>query len=148
MAPRAAPIDLGPGVTPREHATDAVLRFVQALDQGDEALIRSAFTTDGVVDISGLSVVTGLTYAPQEGIENIVKGVLAFVGPMDSSHHLSNFRVKLDEKQERAEVHCYALAQHFKNGNGHDPSKRGYLMYGNTYWAEVVKEGDGLWKIR
>ncbi|CAK4032211.1 Hypothetical predicted protein [Lecanosticta acicola] len=148
---RQAPIVLGPGMTPREQAADAVLRFVQALDQGDEDLIRSAFTKDGVLDISGLSRASGKSHPPQEGIDNIVNGVLAHVGSMCSSHHLSNFRVKLNETADHAEVHCYALAQHFRQGEGHDPSQRDYVLYGSTYWADVVKEGDGegeMWRMR
>lgn len=149
MTPRTAPVSLGSGLTPREHVSDADLRFVQALDQNSESLLRSALTLDATVDISGLSKATGLDHPPQEGIETIIKGVLAHVGPMDSSHHLSNFRVKLNGRQNEAEVYCYALAQHFRKGEGGEPKNREYLLFGNTYTADVVKDEDeDIWRIR
>lgn len=77
-------IDLGPGLTPREAASDAILRCVQSLDENNEEPLRSAFTNDGVLDLSGLSQATGQEHPPQDGIDNIVKGVFAHVGPMDS----------------------------------------------------------------
>lgn len=68
---------------------------------------------------------------------------------MDSSHHLSNFRVKLNGRQDEAEVYCYALAQHFRKGEGGDPKNRQYLLFGNTYSADIVKsEDEDIWRIR
>lgn len=144
-------MNLGPGLTPREAAADAVHRMVQALDDNDEALMRSAFLPDGVFDLSGLSAATGQSFPPQEGIEAIVNGVLAHLSTLDSGHHLSNFRVKLNDAADQAEVHCYAMAQHFRKGEGHDARKRDYVLYGNAYWADVVKDGtgeDAFWRIR
>lgn len=144
---RRAPINLGPGLTPREAAADAVYRLCQALDFNDKDLLRSAFVEDAVYDMKGISS----EMPEQKGVENIVNGVLAHVGPMATSHNISNLRVKLDEKQDQAEVACYCIAQHFRSGEGHDPSKRDYLLYGTMYWADVVKTGDGedaLWKMR
>ena len=151
MSPRSASIHLGPGLSPREGAIDAIYRFTQALDDADENLLRSAFAVDGVVDLSGLTPCTGKSYDEKKGVESIVNSVLAHVGPMDSAHHLSNIRVKMYTDQMRAELTCYALAQHFKPKEGQDPSKRNYLIMGNSYWADIVRDGDGedaLWKIR
>ena len=151
MSPRPANIHLGPGLSHREGAIDAIYRFVEALDRADADLLRSAFANDGVIDLSGLTPCTGKPYDEKKGVEAIVNSVLAHVGPMDSSHHLSNFRVKMNSDQSQAEVTCYALAQHFKSGEGHDPSKRDYVIMGNTYWADVAKgsdEEDALWRIK
>ena len=151
MPTRPANIQLGPGLSAREGAMDAIYRFVEGLDRADEDLLRSAFASDGAIDLSGLTPCTGKTYGESRGIEAIVNSVFAHVGPMDSEHHLSNFRVKLNSDQREAEVTCYAWAQHFKSGEGQDPTKRDYLVFGNWYWADVVKEGtseDALWRIR
>ena len=148
---RSATIHLGPGLSPREGAIDAIYRFTQALDDADENLLRSAFANDGVVDLSGLTPCTGKAYDEKDGIESIVNSVLAHVGPMDSAHHLSNFRVKIHSDGTEAEVTCYALAQHFKAGEGTHPGERNYLIMGNSYWADVARDGsdeDALWKIR
>ena len=114
---------------------DAIYRFVQALDSSNEGLLRSAFTVDGVLDLSGLnaSMGEGEHRNERKGVESIVDSVLAHVGAMDSGHHLSNFRVKMDENQTVAEVTCYAIAQHFKANEGQDPTKRDYLIMGNSY---------------
>lgn len=67
------------------------------------------------------------------------------------SHHLSNFRVKLNRGLDQAAVTCYALAQHFRAGEGRDPNEKDYLLFASTYWADVIKEGhseEALWKIR
>ena len=151
MFPRAVPLNLGPGLSRRDAAADAINRFVLALDLFDADIMRSAFTTDGVLDKSGIEKVTGQKMGEDSGIDEIINGTLAHVGPMDSSHHLSNFRVKFNDDQTQAEVTCHVLAQHFKHGEGPDPSKRDYLLFANIYFADVVKDGQGddaLWKIR
>lgn len=99
----------------------------------------------------GLSACTGKTYTDQVGIDTIMKGVFAHVGIIDSFHHLGNLRVKLNNEQNQAEVTVYSIAQHFKKGQGSDPSNRNSLLMGNRYWADVIRpEGasDGLWRIR
>ncbi|KAK4497915.1 hypothetical protein PRZ48_010570 [Zasmidium cellare] len=151
MNNRKAPINLGPGQTPREAAADALYRLVHGLDFNDADLIRSAFVEDGVLDISGLSPATGMDHPEQKGVENIVNGVLGHVGPMATSHSITNVRVKLNDKMDRAEVMTYVIAQHFRPGEGHDVSNRDYALFGNSYWADVVKVGEGddaLWKIK
>lgn len=149
--PRAVHENLGPGLSPREAAADAINRFVLALDLNDAELMRSAFTTDGVLDKSGLKKVMGGDPGADNGIAEILNGTLALIGPMDSSHHLSNFRVKLSNDQTEADVTCHVWAQHFRGGDGSNPSKRDYLLFGNIYLADVVKDGQGddaLWKIK
>lgn len=142
---------LGTGLSPREGAIDAIYRFTLALDRADASLLRSAFFTDGAVDLSGLTRSTGKTYGEKKGVETIVNSVLAHVGPIDTAHHLSNFRVRMNGTQTKAEVTCYALAQHFMPGEGQIPSMRDYLIMGNSHWADVGKDSnsdDALWKIR
>lgn len=151
MNSRKAPIDLGPGLTPREAAVDAMYRLVHGLDFNDADLLRSAFVEDAIFDISGLSPATGREHPEQKGIESIVNGVLAHVGPMATSHNISNVRVKLNDTMDQAEVMCYVIAQHFRPGEGYDAFKRDYVLYGNSYWADVVKVrvgDDALWKIK
>ncbi|KAF2173567.1 hypothetical protein M409DRAFT_15847 [Zasmidium cellare ATCC 36951] len=151
MNTRKSPIHLGPGLTPREAAVDAMYRLVHGLDFNDADLVRSAFVEDAILDISGLSPATGRDHPEQKGVDNIVNGVLAHVGPMPTSHNINNVRVKLNDSMDQAEVTSYVIAQHFRPGEGHDPSKRDYVLFGNSYWADVVKVGEGddaLWKMK
>ena len=62
---------LGPGLTPREAAIEAIYRFTQALDDNDNNLLRSSITLDAMVDRSGLSPVIGRDLPPTSGIELI-----------------------------------------------------------------------------
>lgn len=149
--PATLHLNLGPGLSPRDAAADAINRFALSLDLNDASMMRSAFTEDGVLDKSGLKATLGSDPGCDEGVESIVNTTLAHVGPMASSHHLSNFRVKLNQEQTEAEVICHVLAQHYRPGEGLDPSKHDYLCFGNIYYADVVKHGQGedaLWKIK
>ena len=151
MNTRKAPINLGPGLTPREAAVDSMYRLVHGLDFNDADLVRSAFVEDAIFDMSGLSPATGQSHAEQKGVENIINGVLSHVGPMPTSHNLSNVRVKLNDTMDQAEVMTHVIAQHFRPGEGYDATKRDYALFGSTYWADVVKvvEGDNaLWKMK
>jgi len=149
MAPTSTFIHLGPGLTPREAATDALYRFTQALDDNDSSLLRSSVTLDASVDRSGLSPVTGQAFPPAKGIEIIERFVLGTVGPVDTGHHVSNVRVKLNEHKNEAEVTCYVVAEHFKAGEGQSPEKSTSLRVGTRYRADVVEDReDGLWKIK
>ena len=47
---------------------DPILRFLQALDDNDATLFRSAFTQDVELDQSGLSAVTGQPMPTVNGI--------------------------------------------------------------------------------
>ena len=149
MASNSTLIYLGPGLTPREAASDAIYRFTQALDDNDSILLRSSVTLDAMVDRSGLSSVTGRDLPPTQGIELIERFVLGTIGSMDTGHHVSNIRVKLDEYEKEAEVTCYVVAEHYKAGEGQNPEKSRCLSVGTRYRADVVEEKkEGLWKIK
>lgn len=148
MASNSTFIHLGPGLTPREAATDASYRFTQALDDNDSILLRSSVTLDAMVDRSGLSSVTGRDLPPTPGIDLIERFVLGTIGPMDTGHHVSNVRVKLNENEKEAEVTCYVIAEHYRAGEGQNPEKSTCLRVGTRYRAYVVEEKEGLWKIK
>ena len=68
---------------------------------------------------------------------------------MDTSHHVSNIRAKLDEHEKEAEVTCYVIAEHYKAGEGQDPQKSMCLSVAARYRADVIQdEKAGLWKIK
>lgn len=149
MAPNPTSIHLGPGLTAREAAIDAIHRFTQALDDNDTILLRSCITSDAMVDRSGLSAVIGQELPPTPGIELIEKFVLGTVGPLDTSHQVSNIRVKLNEHGKAAEVTCCVIAEHYRLGDGKDPQKSVRLSVCSRYRADVVEdEKERLWKIK
>jgi hypothetical protein len=132
-------------LTDREAAIDAVLRFVEGLDDADASLVNSAFTPDATIDLSPISNI-GLAFSELSGRDTIVDKLLNSVGPLDSSHHVSNFRVNI--AGDSATLTCYALAQHFRTGQGPSPEHRSYFLMGNRYQADLVRGGDGDWRIR
>ena len=104
----------------------------------------SAFTEDATVDLSGLSNI-GKKFHELRGRDQIASTLLKGIGAIDSSHTLNNFRV--DVKERQATVTCYALAQHYRAGEGPTPDTREFLMC-NRYRADVVPGGEGLWRIK
>ena len=136
------------GLTDREACIDAMYRFVEGLDDGNEDLLNSAFTEDASFDVTAFKVV-GL---PMEldiisGREKLVPHLMQTVGTsIDSMHQLTNFRVNLNG--DRASLTTYVLAQHFRAGEGHAPEKTDQLLMGNRIRADLVRAEEGLWRIQ
>lgn len=82
------------------------------------------------------------------GLNSIRKGLMDFIGPMDTTHMISNVRVDLKDGAGEAKLGCYALAQHCLPGKGTDVDGKKFLA-ASEYWIDLVKdEKDGLWKIK
>lgn len=126
----------------REAAEDAVLRFAESLDDGDFELFRSAFFEDCVVDMSGVSENVGVMNGRDAAAEKLIGNL----GEMDTTHHISNMRVKFNG--DSAELTCYVLAQHLRPGVGLKPSlDKPYMLRGNRYRAQLERDSD-WWRIR
>ena len=132
------------GLSDREGAIDAVLRFVEGIDDNNSDLIYSAFTEDAYVDPRPLSNI-GKTFHELQGRDKVTSTMLKGVGSIDTSHMLNNFRVNVHG--HKATLTCYALAQHFRAGEGPPPDTKELLMC-NRYLAEVVRENDGTWRMQ
>ena len=130
-------------LTDREAIIDTLLRFVEGLDTHSTSLVHSAFTVNAVVDLRPISNI-GLSFPELVGADNAVAGLSKAVGELDISHHLSNFRVTVTG--DKGHLTCYALAQHFKAGEGPKAECRGFLM-GNRYQVDLVR-GQGEWRMR
>lgn len=132
------------GLSDREAVIDAVLRFVIALDDNDEGLLISAFTEDAVVDLGPASVI-GIPFSELSGRDKVAKTLLKSVGPLDTTHMTSNFRVSV--VGDTAQLSCYALASHFRPGQGPSPEHHKGFTMANRYTTELVRD-DGAWRIR
>lgn len=137
-------------LTSREAVADALYRAVTGLDANDLSLFESAFELqDCMFDLNG---------TVSTGIQEIRDNVFSAVGPLDTTHFISNVRVSLTEgegkkegEEEKAYMTAYALAQHYRTGEGIDlKAERGHLMSGSMYFLDLVKsEGnEGLWRIK
>jgi hypothetical protein len=65
----------------------------------------------------------------------------------DTMHMVSNVRVDLKDGGSTASLTAYAQAQHCPPGRGREPDSPKF-MTGGEYFVDLVKESDGLWKIK
>ena len=128
-------------LSPREAVTDAIYRAIIGFDRNDVAIFNSAFAgEDATFEFHGTD--------RRDNVAGVRSTVLANVGPMDTTHTISNVRVDVQDGADTAHLTCYALAQHCPEGKGKDPAGPKYTT-GAEYWVDLVRdEKDGLWKIK
>ncbi|OKL64559.1 hypothetical protein UA08_00833 [Talaromyces atroroseus] len=129
------------GLNTREQIIDLVLRCTLAFDEYDQALFDTCWPTEEPEKV--VVTIAGTTYNGVEEFNKCFHGV----GPMDTQHNVSNFRIEVDEAGSTAKVYCQALAQHFRPGEGMTPGAPHFLAAG-VYDIEAIKEKDGQWKIK
>jgi hypothetical protein len=125
--------------------TDAVLRYTAGLDYGDADLLVSALTEDAVLDLTPATAKIGLEFPVLSPRETIVGALIGSVGPLDTSHSVTNVRIELDG--DSAELRCYAQAQHYLPGEGPNPAATRHALMMNRYHAQLVRDGR-QWRIR
>jgi hypothetical protein len=136
-------IDTG-SPTDRLAVIDALHRYAAGLDGNDTEMLHSALTEDAVVDLTRAVTKLGMEFPVLEPREVVVSTLLAAVGPLDTSHSLSNLRVQVDG--DGAVVRCYAQAQHFLPGEGPDPAKVRHALMMNRYDVWLRRDGSE-WRI-
>lgn len=135
----AYPIHISTSST-REAILDALYRAVNAYDTNDLALHDSAFLDSPDTTFS-------LDARNFQGLEAI-RGPFKIVGPLDTTHMVTNPRVIHQEGETHARITATTLAQHFRAGEGKMGRKVGFLG-GSFYDLDVVFEAEsGLWKIK
>lgn len=126
-------------LTEREAITDALYRAVLGFDFNDAAIFNSAFIGEDATFVFNEEVI--------QGLETIRTRFLVPVGPMDTTHTISNVRVDMKEGASTAKLTAYALAQHCPPGKGLDPNGLKFLASA-IYSVDVVKDkSDDVWKI-
>jgi ketosteroid isomerase-like protein len=128
----------------RTQITDTLHRFAAGLDDGDADTFTSAFTDDAVVDFSPAGKI-GIDFAVLAPRDVVVQSAMASVGPMDSSHAITNTRIIVTGDTARA--HCYALAQHYRGGEGPNPRVTTHALMMNRYDVELVRSQSD-WRIK
>lgn len=130
------------GLTDREAAIDAIIRFVVSLDEGDSELCASSLTEDAVMELDFSKV--GMNDEPSIGRAVVVERLMTAVGKsLDTTHMATNIRCAVNG--DSADLTCCVLAQHFRFGQGPSPEFQDYYLFGNQYKASIVRDGD-LWK--
>ncbi|GAA2915638.1 hypothetical protein GCM10010443_92220 [Actinoplanes cyaneus] len=129
----------------RAAIADTLHRYTAGLDLGDAELLTSSLTEDAVVDLGPAMQRIGYEFPPLGPREVAVSTLIGAVGPLDSSHAISNIRAAVEG--DTATVYAYAQAQHFKPGTGSDPKVTRHALMMNRYTASMVRDGE-QWRIR
>ncbi|MFJ5218879.1 nuclear transport factor 2 family protein [Streptomyces sp. NPDC088354] len=129
----------------RAAIADAMHRFAAGLDLADADLLTSSLTEDAVVDVTPATDKIGLEFPVLGPREMVVGALMAGVGPLDTSHSLSNLRI--DVTADTATVRCNAQVMHFPPGEGPDPARTRHALLMNRYTAALVRHS-GTWRIK
>lgn len=132
------------GLTDREAAIDAIIRFVNSLDFGDTDMCISSLTDDTVLDLTPFRA-AGRQLEAVHGRDKVVETLMSGVGkPLDTTHCATNIRCTVNG--DFADLTCCVLAQHFRKGEGPSPDYQEFCQNGNQYVAKIVREGE-VWKV-
>ncbi|MGL4175788.1 MAG: nuclear transport factor 2 family protein [Dermatophilaceae bacterium] len=125
-------------------ALGALIRFTEGLDRSDAGILASAFTDDAVADFTPAAERVGMSFPMLTGRDTIVTGLIGSIGPLDTSHSVTNARATVSE--DSAVLTAYVEAQHFPPGEGPQPATERHLLMKNTYRVELER-GDADWRI-
>lgn len=125
----------------RDAIVDALYRFGAGQDLRDRALFESAFTADATLDFTGPARRLGASIPVFEGRQGIADTIFANIAHLDTTHTVSNPRIRVDE-DGRVELSALVAAQHLPR----DDHSR-HLLLTNFYFASMAREG-GTWRIR
>ena len=112
---------------------DALYRFAAGQDLGDRELFRSAFAPHATLDFTQPARRFGGDVPVMDGRETI-EGILDVVGPLATTHTVTNPRTTLDG--DRATLQALVEAQHVDRA---DPTR--HLLLKNIYDVTAVRDG-------
>jgi hypothetical protein len=119
---------------------EALYRFAAGIDFGDKALLASALAENAISDFRPAAAKAGFEYPVIEGREVIIATLFASLSKLDTTHSVSNPRVKIDG--DKAFLEALVEAQHVPR----DDTSRHYLMK-NYYKVDLVRQGND-WVIQ
>ncbi|HWY41707.1 MAG TPA: nuclear transport factor 2 family protein [Chthoniobacterales bacterium] len=136
--------DLGQLAADRYEIADALHRFAFGLDHGDADSLASAITEDCVLDFRPAGKKLGLDFPKMTGRQAIVDALIPLLGPLDTSHTVTNLQIEIGE--DSATLYCYVMAQHFMPREGPRPGAENALLM-NRYDCELVRDAQ-KWRFR
>ena len=136
--------DLSQLANDRYEIADALHRFAFGLDHGDADSLASALTEDCLFDFRPAGRKLGLDFPKLTDRQAIVGALIPLLGPLDTSHTVSNLQIEISE--DSAMLSCYVLAQHFMPREGPRPGSENALLM-NRYDCELLRDGD-KWRFQ
>ena len=92
----------------RFEIADALHRYAFGLDHGDADSLASALTEDCRFDFRPAGRKLGIDFPLQIGRDAILNGVLPMIGPLDTSHSVSNLQIEIVD--DTATLYAYVLS--------------------------------------
>jgi hypothetical protein len=128
----------------RYEVADALHRFAFGLDHGDADSLASAFTEDCIFDFRPAGRKLEIDFPKLTGREAIVNALIPFLGPLDTSHTVSNLQIEVSD--DSATLYAYVMSQHFMPGEGCRRGSENALLM-NRYDCELVRDGQ-KWRFK
>lgn len=119
---------------------EALYRFAAGIDERDEALLASSLAEDAVSDFRAAAAKAGFEYPVLQGRAHIMTALAGSLARIDTTHSVSNPRVRL--AGDTARLDALVEAQHLPR----DDHSRHYLMK-NRYEVDLVRR-ENVWVIR
>ena len=128
----------------RFEIADTLHRYAFGLDHGDADSLGSTLTEDCRFDFTPAARKLGLDFSRLTGRDAILKAVLPLIGPLDTSHTVSNLQIEING--DSATLSAYVMSQHFMPREGSRPGSEFALLM-NRYDCELVRDGQ-KWRFR
>jgi SnoaL-like domain len=128
----------------RYDIADTLHRYAFGLDHSDADSLASAFTEDCIFDFRPAGKKLGIDFPKLNGREAIVNALIPFLGPLDTSHTVSNLQIEISD--DSATLYAYVMSQYFMPREGcRRRSENALLM--NRYDCELVRDGQ-KWRLK
>src|SRR5947207_4493375 len=137
-------IDLAQLACDRYEIADTLHRFAFGLDHGDADSLASAFTEDCIFDFRPAGRKLKIDFPKLNGREAIVNTLIPFLGPLDTSHTVSNLQIEFSD--DSATLYAYVMYQIFIPCKGCRPGSENALLM-NRYDCELVRDGQ-KWRFK
>ena len=136
--------DLAQLANDRFEIADALHRYAFGLDYGDADSLASALTEDCRFDFRPAGRKLEIDFPLLIGRDVILNAVLPLIGPLDTSHSVSNLQIEI--VGDTATLYAYVLSQHFMPREG---SRRGseYALLMNRYDCNLMRDRD-KWRFK
>ena len=128
----------------RYEVADALHRYAFGLDHNKADVLASALAEDCILDFRPADKKLHLGFPLITGRQAILDSVLPLIGPLDTSHTVSNLQIAISGNS--ATLAAYVMSQHFMPRQG---SCRGAesAMLMNRYQCELAREGE-KWRFK
>src|SRR5947199_3923915 len=136
--------DLAQPACDRYEIADALHRYAFGLDHGDADALASAFTEDCVFDFRPAGKKLELDFAKLTGRQAIVDTLIPLLGPLDTSHTVSNVQIEISD--DSTTLYAYVMSQHFMPRQGCRRGSENALLM-NRYDCELGRDGQ-KWRCK